>query len=81
MSDPTEGIRRQMVAEINAKEAGREELEKEYGQVWNTRELQQDFEVTAFLAPFVGVTRKSDGKKGLLKFQHDPRFYFSFTEA
>lgn len=76
--DPTEGIRREMLSEINAKEAGREALEKEHGQVWNTEELQRDFEVTSFLAPFVGVIRKSDRKEGTMIFQHDPRFYWGF---
>ena len=66
--DPTEGIRRVMVAEINAVEGSREALEVEHGQVWDTDELQRDFSVTGFLAPFVGVTRKSDGKRGTLLF-------------
>ena len=65
-------------AEINAQMAVREALEKEYGQVWDTKELSADFEVHAFLAPFVMVTRRSDNKRGTLTFQHSPRFYFSF---
>lgn len=56
----------------------REELEVKYGQVWDTQQLQADFIVNGFMAPFVGVTRKSDGKKGCLEFQHSPRYYFSF---
>ena len=31
-----------------------------------------------FMAPYVVVRRKSDGQRGSLMFQHDPRFYFSF---
>jgi hypothetical protein len=80
-NDPTEGVRRQMTAEINAKQAEREALEKEHGQVWDTQELQQDFSVQGFMAPFVSVTRKSDGAKGFLAFQHMPRYYFDFVEA
>lgn len=76
--DPTEGIRMAMTAEINAKRAEREPLEKQHGQVWDTEELQRDFEVTGFMAPFCGVTRKSDGKKGAVMFQHYPRYYFDF---
>jgi hypothetical protein len=78
MSDPTESIRRQMVAEINAVEGSRAYLEAKHGQVWDTSELQRDFEALGFLAPFIIVRRRSDGVKGSLTFQHDPRFYFSF---
>ena len=80
MKDETEGIRRQLVAEINAEPGSREALEAEHGQVWNTQELGSDFEVLAFMAPFVVVKRLSDGKKGSLMFQHSPRFYFKFKE-
>jgi hypothetical protein len=41
-------------------------------------ELQQDFEVLGFMAPFVVVRRKSDGVRGSLTFQHTPRLYFDF---
>uniref|UniRef100_A0A6M3LQY6 Uncharacterized protein n=1 Tax=viral metagenome TaxID=1070528 RepID=A0A6M3LQY6_9ZZZZ len=56
----------------------REELEKEHGKVWNTKELIKDFEVISFLAPFVEVKEKSTGEKGSMMFQHNPRFYFAF---
>jgi hypothetical protein len=61
--------------------AVRSRLEAEHGQVWNTAELQTDFDVEGFLAPYVAVRRKSDGKQGSLKFTHMPRFYFGFEEA
>jgi len=80
MNDPTESIRREMVKEINAVEGGREQLESKYGQVWDTKELQNDFSVEGFMAPFVSVKRKSDNVKGTLEFQHDPRFYFNFSD-
>ena len=80
MSDPTEGIRREMVAEINAEPGSREALEAEHGRVWNTDELITEFETLGFMAPFIVVKRKSDGKKGSLTFQHSPRFYFDLLE-
>jgi hypothetical protein len=49
-------------------------------QTWDTAELQQEFEVLGFLAPFVVVKRRSDGKKGTLEFKHSPRVYFGFRE-
>jgi hypothetical protein len=78
MHDETEPIRRQRLAEINAEPGSREGLEAQYGQVWDTRELGGDFEVLGFMAPLIVVRRKSDGVKGSLEFQHQPRFYFNF---
>lgn len=80
MHDQTETIRRQQLTEINADPNGREALESKHGQVWDTNEVQRDFDVLGFLAPYVVVSRKSDGKKGSLMFQGSPRFYFSFQE-
>lgn len=51
------------------------------GPTWNTEELQRDFEVLGFQAPYVVVIRKSDGVKGSLEFIHRPRVYFSFQPA
>ena len=79
MNDPTENIRRKMVEEINADPGSREVLEEEHGQVLDTDELTRDFTVDGFMAPFVVVIRKSDGVKGTLQFQHDPRFYYGFS--
>jgi len=42
-------------------------------------EMREVFTVTAFLAPFVTVTRKADGQKGTLMFSGSPRFYFSWV--
>jgi hypothetical protein len=81
MTDSTEPIRRALVSAINAQPGSRAALEQEHGRVWDTNELSTEFEVTGFMAPFVVVRRKSDGKKGSLMFQHSPRFYFSFTET
>jgi hypothetical protein len=60
-------------------EEGREALEAEVGQVWNTEELTTEFEVTGFSAPYVIVKRKADGVTGSLEFTHHPRFYFHFV--
>jgi hypothetical protein len=76
--DPTENIRRALVAEINRDPGSREALEDQHGQVWDTGELTEAFSVVSFLAPLVIVTRKSDGTGGTLCFQHSPRFYFDF---
>jgi hypothetical protein len=78
MTDETEAIRRQRLAEINLVPGSREALEAEYGQVWDTSQLAADFEVIGFMAPLVVVRRRADGVKGSLEFQHSPRFYFSF---
>jgi hypothetical protein len=78
MSDPTEAIRRELVAEINAEPGSREALEAQYGQVWDTKQLGDDYTVLGFGAPLVIVRRKADGVRGSLYFQHNPRFYFGF---
>jgi hypothetical protein len=78
MSDPTEPIRREMVAQFNSVEGSREYLEVKQGQVWTTGEVSEEFEVLSFLAPFVLARRKSDGVRGTSMFQHDRRFYFEF---
>lgn len=78
MTDDTESIRKEMVAEINAQPGSRECLEAKHGQVWDTSELSDDFDVIGFMAPVVVVIRKSDGQKGSLFFQHSPRFYYGF---
>lgn len=80
--DPTEGRRRIMVAAINYDPVQtRAEAEERWGKVWTTDELQKEFEVHGFFAPFIHVTRKSDGAEGSLKFQHQPRWYFGWEVA
>ncbi len=85
MEDETIAVRQIIQAEIHKQigppDSERARLEAIYGQVWDTDELRNDFTVTGFMAPFVGVSRRSDNKKGSLMFQHNPRFYFSWTEA
>jgi len=80
MKDETETTRRKLAAEINHDPGSREALEAKHGTVWDTTELQQDFDVLGFMAPVVVVSRKSDGVKGSLFFQASPRFYYGFQE-
>jgi len=81
MNDPTENIRRVLTATINSEQAERAALEAKYGQVWDTTEVQCDFTVNGFMAPFISIVRKSDGVKGTLVFQHSPRFYWGFEPS
>lgn len=74
MKDPTESIRRAML------ESGQPHADlAQADQRWTTDEVRELFTVHSFLAPFVFVTRKSDGAKGSLEFTHSPRFYFNFV--
>ena len=51
------------------------------GQTWDTTQLQEDFEVLGFMAPYVAVKRRSDRQRGTLQFTHSPRVYFGFEAA
>ena len=64
-----------------AEEEERAKLGAQMGDVWDTQELQRDFDVIGFQAPFVVVKRKKDGAKGSLEFQHMPRYYFNFLKG
>ncbi len=80
MHDQTETIRRNEQRKINRNPSPKELLEEMHGvgNVWTTSELQQKFTVLGFMAPFCVVQRKTDGIRGSVKFQHDPRLYYSF---
>ena|SRR5947208_1767621 len=83
--DETEEIRRSRLAAINSAvetddlTSERTRLETQYGHVWDTAQLAEDFEVLGFMSPYIVVRRKSDGRKGSLEFQHMPRLYFNFV--
>ena len=79
--DTLDNTRREMAESINALATNRANLEEMHGQVWDTTQLQEDFRVEGFAAPFVIVSRKSDNVSGSLMFQHYPRFYYSFDKA
>ena len=51
------------------------------GPIWDTEQLQTEFTVEGFAAPFVVVRRKGDGQRGTLSFTHSPRIYFDFVEV
>jgi hypothetical protein len=75
MTDETEDFRRAMLA------SGQPHRDlAEAKQRWDTAQLSAEFEVIGFIAPFVAVRRKADGKKGSMEFTHYPRFYFNFVE-
>lgn len=78
--DTTEVTRRTMVDVINAAPARRKALEIAFGEddVWDTKELQETFEVIGFAAPMCMVKKKDTGERGAVLFQHMPRFYFGF---
>lgn len=75
-SSEAERINRKVESSVESEERSR--LEGLYESVWDTKELQRDFVVEGFLAPFCVVKRRSDGVRGSLEFQHCPRFYFNF---
>ena len=79
--DETEEIRSQLIVETNSVKGDREILEKKHGQVWDTKEVRNDFDLTGFQAPFVLAYRKSDNVRGTLLYQHRPRFYFGFQRG
>lgn len=47
----------------------------------DTAQLRELYEVEGFMAPYVVVRRRSDGKRGVMEFTHSPRYYFDFREA
>jgi len=85
--DDTEDLRRRRLMEINSgvdsddESAERQRLEARYGHIWDAAQFAKDFDVLGFLAPYVVVGRRFDGRKGSLEFQHRPRFYFNFVLA
>lgn len=82
--DPTEEYRKGLIGGMRSQQESddpvteRKRLKAKYGQVWNTEELTRDFDVIAFMAPFVSVIEEATGRKGTLMFQDYPRFYFNF---
>lgn len=74
----------QTIVEGNDDPARKKKLEKQYGQLWDTDELQKDFSVIGFGGGLTVVKRKKDGQKGSLDFTHDKpnkRYYHSFQDA
>lgn len=76
MVDETEEFRRAMIASGQPQR----DLSQTDGPTWTTDELGKEFDVLAFIAPFVIVRRKSDGANGSMEFTHSPRVYFNFVD-
>lgn len=88
MTNPVDVVRMVVAAQINADAAAtpeqelRQRLEANYpGDVYDTAELQEKFDVISFAAPYVIVVRKDDDTKGSLEFTHRPRFYYNFVKG
>jgi hypothetical protein len=77
MASITDELRRALI-ESGAPTAELDGVLRAGGPVWDTKALQEDFTVHGFAAPFVVATRKADGVKGSLMFNHDPRLYFDW---
>jgi hypothetical protein len=79
-NDPTEEVRRNRLAELSGAVESqnptteRQRLEAQHGQVWDTPELSNGFEVIGFMAPYVVARRKSDGRKGVWSSSTCPGF-------
>ena len=74
-ADPTAQARRDMIA--TGQPAA--DLAADDGQRWTSAELQRDFQILGYAAPFVVVRRRADGQVGTLEFTHSPRVYFGFV--
>lgn len=80
MEDETEAARRMMIA-TGAPAA---HLAAEQGERWTTAKALELFTFETFSAPFVVVTRKSDGARGTIEFARGDdgeRYYFGFEDA
>jgi len=71
-------IRRTLVSMVNSNPKSMEDLKRCFGEVWDTKKLQENFEVLAFMAPFVVARKRDTGQEGTLMFQHSPRAYFQW---
>jgi hypothetical protein len=68
----------QRIVDLLSQPRTREELEAVFRQVWDERQVLQDYEVLGFTGERMDVCRKSDGALGSLGYQDSPRFYFCF---
>lgn len=59
----------------------RQELEAEFGQVWDASQLAAEFIITSIIADVVIVRRKDTHLVGKLRFQSKPLLYFGFEAA
>lgn len=80
MTDLQVALKRQEMIRAGQPQRDLERAEGLGQPTWTTAELQEEFEVMGFQAPFVVARRKSDGKVGSLEFVHNPRVYFGWRE-
>lgn len=73
MIDDTEQIRRALAPVIN--QLTDDEIPTPH---WTRDQMEAEFEVKGFMAPFVVVRQKSTGQLGSLEFRHLPRVYFGW---
>ena len=82
--DPTESFRREAVAQINSEVESNDEdlerarLEKLHGKVYNTQEVQAEFDIEGFIFTCYRTSQAKSKISGTMEFQHSPRFYFNF---
>ncbi len=61
MNDSTKELRRERLSEINAVPGSRQALEAQYGQVWDTQQLAEDFEVLGSWLRSLSFAAKATG--------------------
>ena len=54
----------------------REEIKLKHGNCYDTKEVQEAFEIISFLVPFCMAKDKTTNEKVVLQFQYNPRFYW-----
>jgi hypothetical protein len=72
-----ERIRGMLSKMINHHPSTREQLEELYGQVWDEKQIAEDFRTITTSAPLVVLRRKSDGRFCTMMFQREPYLFFS----
>ena len=79
MIDETETIRRQMVAEINANPGAERNLKPSTARSGTRAKCRTISRCSAFSLRLSSCSRRSDGVRGSLMFQNDPRLYYGFS--
>lgn len=58
-----------------------QEIQEGGGECWTTDEVQDEFEIIGFMAPFCVAKRRETQEKGALTFVHRPRIYYSWRST
>ena len=56
-------------------------IQEDEGKCWTTDEVQDEFEILGFIAPFCAAIRRETKEKGALTFVHQPRLYYHWRVA